>query len=265
MYTYRWSLLLSLLLHATLLIIILQLKSLNTQPVARLAGTTSAPIQAIAIDESKVMATVAELTQQRTKEHQQQQQKLVRLQKQAARVKKERIAATQALKRIHKETLAQQQLLQQQQQKLKQTRQQVSQEAKKIASLKHTVVASVSKAAKPVTPKSSNTTVVSKATAAQASVVSHYKAMLVKAISQHWLMPAVVDTHVTCVLRARLAPDGSVLTVSVKKSSGNDALDRSAVAAVYKASPLPIPKDSSLFDTFRELQLTVRPEGVIGA
>ena len=51
-----------------------------------------------------------------------------------------------------------------------------------------------------------------------------------------------------------------VLNVSVLKSSGNEALDRSAIAAVNKASPLPVPKDSAAFSAFRNFTLTVKPE-----
>ncbi|QLH41403.1 MAG: cell envelope integrity protein TolA [Coxiellaceae bacterium] len=48
------------------------------------------------------------------------------------------------------------------------------------------------------------------------------------------------------------------------RSSGNSALDNSAVSAVFKTSPLPVPTDAELFDKFRELRLTVRPENIVG-
>jgi colicin import membrane protein len=49
--------------------------------------------------------------------------------------------------------------------------------------------------------------------------------------------------------------------VSVVTSSGDGAFDRSAVAAVYKASPLDLPREPGLADRFRVFNLDFRPEG----
>jgi colicin import membrane protein len=38
-------------------------------------------------------------------------------------------------------------------------------------------------------------------------------------------------------------------------------LDCSAIATVYKVSPLPVPTEPELFDKMREISLTVQPEG----
>jgi colicin import membrane protein len=53
------------------------------------------------------------------------------------------------------------------------------------------------------------------------------------------------------------------LDVKISRSSGNDALDRSAMAAVFKASPLPVPTDPTLLASFRELNLILRPDAVV--
>lgn len=95
--------------------------------------------------------------------------------------------------------------------------------------------------------------------------LDRYKAKIVQTISQYWLVPQDLSAGLSCQLLIRLGPGGVVLNVEVLKGSGNSVLDRSAVTAVYKASPLPVPKDSALFDKFRELRLTVRPESVLGA
>ena len=63
-----------------------------------------------------------------------------------------------------------------------------------------------------------------------------------------------------CKLLIRLAQGGKVEQVSLLKSSGDPVLDRSAMSAVYKASPLPVPAEAENFDKFRVLRLTVRPE-----
>ncbi|MDF1654179.1 MAG: cell envelope integrity protein TolA [Coxiellaceae bacterium] len=98
---------------------------------------------------------------------------------------------------------------------------------------------------------------------AAAAAVDKYKTRILQAISQRWLVPSGVSKKLSCELRVRLGPGGVVLNVKTVRSSGNSALDRSATTAVYKASPLPVPKDPALFDKFRELSLTVRPESVV--
>lgn len=87
-----------------------------------------------------------------------------------------------------------------------------------------------------------------------------FKSLIEQAIGQHWIVPDSSQQDIQCKLLIRLAPGGVVLNVSLVKSSGDPALDRSAIAAVHKASPLPVPKDTNLFDKFRELSLTVHPE-----
>lgn len=98
-------------------------------------------------------------------------------------------------------------------------------------------------------------------THAEITAIAKYKTMITQAISQRWLIPDNVKKQTQCRLQIRLAPGGTVLSVTVLKGSGNAVLDRSAVTAVYKSSPLPVPKEASLFNQFRVLNLTVRPEG----
>lgn len=94
--------------------------------------------------------------------------------------------------------------------------------------------------------------------------IDRYQAMILQAISEHWLIPPGVDKTLSCKLNIQLAPDGSVLNVTLLESSNNVLLDRSAVAAVYKSSPLPVPTDPEAFDSFRNIDLIVRPEDIIG-
>ena len=44
------------------------------------------------------------------------------------------------------------------------------------------------------------------------------------------------------------------------RSSGNEIFDRSVEYAVYKAAPLPLPEDPTLFDNFREIEFLFNPE-----
>lgn len=119
-----------------------------------------------------------------------------------------------------------------------------SQQLKKAASSSH-----------PANTKSSSPT-----STTNTAEVDRYKGMILQQIQQNWIVPQNVE-HLSCVLQVELAPGGMVLKVSLLHSSGNEALDRSAISAVNNASPLPVPKNSSDFAAFRSFTLTVKPEG----
>ena len=94
-------------------------------------------------------------------------------------------------------------------------------------------------------------------------VINKYKALILQAISEQWIVPIGANKKLYCELMIRLAAGGAVLDVQVIKSSGDTSLDSSARAAVLKASPLPVPKDSKAFSAFRQFVLKVKPENVI--
>jgi colicin import membrane protein len=61
-----------------------------------------------------------------------------------------------------------------------------------------------------------------------------------------------------CTLVVKVIPGGGIVSVSIKKSSGDSIFDRDAVNAVYNADPLPIPPpDSDLINEFREFNLKI--------
>ncbi len=92
--------------------------------------------------------------------------------------------------------------------------------------------------------------------------IDKYKALIIQAISERWIVPQDIADNISCQLLVHVAPGGDVLSIDLVQSSGNDILDRSARTAVLKSSPLPVPKDPTLFNNFRLLKLTVRPEGI---
>jgi colicin import membrane protein len=90
-------------------------------------------------------------------------------------------------------------------------------------------------------------------------VIDKYKALIINAVNRHWRF-SIKLLHVKCRVKIRLAPDGTVLSVKLLSGSGNDAFDRSAVQAITNASPLPVPQDSSIFNSnFRVLSFTMSP------
>lgn len=95
------------------------------------------------------------------------------------------------------------------------------------------------------------------------ALINRYAALIKQAVERRWIIPHNANKKLLCRLQIRLAPTGTVLSVSIVSTSGDKALDRSAIAAVYKASPLPVPTQPELFDKFRLLRLTVRPEGLL--
>lgn len=91
-------------------------------------------------------------------------------------------------------------------------------------------------------------------------LVDKYKALIQQSINENWSVPAGINTALVTELLIRLAPDGTVIQVTVLKSSGNDLLDQSAIQAVQKASPLPVPDNLEAFHVLREIRLKLKPE-----
>ncbi|MBT8419900.1 MAG: cell envelope integrity protein TolA [Gammaproteobacteria bacterium] len=75
------------------------------------------------------------------------------------------------------------------------------------------------------------------------------------AVERNWIRPPGVAKGLRCKLKVTQTSGGQVIDVSITASSGDAAFDRSAVAAVFKASPLLKPKDPSVFD--RNIVLTL--------
>ena len=77
-------------------------------------------------------------------------------------------------------------------------------------------------------------------------------------IDRNWLRPPRTAAGLKCVVRVSQIPGGEVVQVEIQSSSGNVAFDRSVEEAVLRSSPLPVPKDPSLFD--RNITITFEPE-----
>lgn len=90
--------------------------------------------------------------------------------------------------------------------------------------------------------------------------VDRYVAVIQQQVQRSWLKPAANTEGLSCLVQVRLIPGGDVVPggVSIIKSSGNAAFDRSVETAVYKAAPLPVPS-GSLFESFRILRLNFNP------
>lgn len=99
--------------------------------------------------------------------------------------------------------------------------------------------------------------------ALEGSETSSYEEAIAMAIEDNWSRPPSARRDMQVVLRIQLIPTGEVVGVSVLKSSGDDAFDRSAINAVNRAARFPEVAEAppQVFERrLRSLQLVFRPE-----
>lgn len=93
-------------------------------------------------------------------------------------------------------------------------------------------------------------------------VINQYRARILMSIGSQWLIPEGIDPTISCVFTLDVTPAGVVSHAQLIRSSGNAALDRAAETAIYKASPLPVPKDPAVFAPFRHFTLKMTPQDI---
>ena len=82
------------------------------------------------------------------------------------------------------------------------------------------------------------------AAAAARGVVSRYKALIEARVSAAWVaVPQSKGLH--CIVRVRLIAGGQVVSARSVQGSGNPVFDRSVIAAIYNAAPLPVPHSAT--------------------
>jgi len=95
------------------------------------------------------------------------------------------------------------------------------------------------------------------AKSAQANEMGKYIAAIRGKVRGNIVLPPDVRGNPEAVFEVTQLPSGEVLSVKLKKSSGNPAWDGATERAILKSSPLPKPAQSELFS--RTLELTFRP------
>ena len=101
------------------------------------------------------------------------------------------------------------------------------------------------------------------ATATAEEMAASYAALIQQTVINYWSRPPSARNGMEALLAIQLIPTGEVVSVSVLKSSGNSAFDRSAINAVEKAGSFPELQNlpSREFEkTFRRFRLLFRPE-----
>lgn len=93
--------------------------------------------------------------------------------------------------------------------------------------------------------------------------IDKYRLLIQQAIENRWIQPADWKRGTSCVVEVRLVPGaggGQVLDARVVRSCGSPLMNKSVETAVWGASPLPVPRDSSMWNEFRVLNITFRPK-----
>ena len=81
-------------------------------------------------------------------------------------------------------------------------------------------------------------------------------------VSANWLIPVGRSHDLQCQVKIQLDTVGTVQHVTIIQSSGDGAFDDAAMSAVQRSSPLPMPQDRRFLSQFREILLTLSPDGV---
>ena len=90
-----------------------------------------------------------------------------------------------------------------------------------------------------------------------------YMAVIQSAIQSNWSRPPSARNGMEVLLDIQLVPTGKVVSVTIAKSSGNEAFDRSAIAAVDKTESFPelMELESRIFGRYyRHFRLLFKPE-----
>ncbi len=186
--------------------------------------------------------------QQQEMERQKQQEQAVQLKAAQAKKQREAAAAAAAAAAAEKKHLAE---LKKQQEK-EAAEQQARQQKQAIASLQRQLAQE---------EKQRKASAVAAQNAAKAqSAIARYKDLIRQKVEQNWVRPLNTQKGMECVVKVKLVPGGDVLQARVVQTSGSAVFDRSVENAVYKASPLPLPNDPTLFAYFQELEFTFKPE-----
>ena len=254
---YRFPLVVAILLHIALIIFLfIHLPAASYRLSGPMTQQPTKIVHAVVVNEQDIKAQVAAIKHQQVQQRIHEQSRIRRLEMKTAAAHKARLVEQRRLTTLKAQQLAikkqkateaarlkalqkkRAQVLKTQEQQLQQQmmQQQLSAEQSQLAKAKATQ---------------------------QHGLIDRYKAGILRAIGQQWVIPAGASKDLSSIYLIQLAPGGVVINVTLLHSSGNQALDRSAQVAIFKASPLPVPKDPALFDNFRELRLTVSPRTVV--
>jgi len=94
--------------------------------------------------------------------------------------------------------------------------------------------------------------------AMMANAKAAYMFAIKQRVMSRWAMPASATVGMECIVHIKQLPGGEVISVRIGRCNGDAAVRRSIEAAIHRASPLPTPEDSSVFN--RDIRLEFRPK-----
>ena len=92
---------------------------------------------------------------------------------------------------------------------------------------------------------------------ARSGVMDEYRSLLVQTIERSWIRPPSARAGLECTLYVTQAPGGTVIDVKLGPCNGDQATRESITNAVFRASPLPAPRDPRAFE--RRLEIVFKP------
>jgi colicin import membrane protein len=92
---------------------------------------------------------------------------------------------------------------------------------------------------------------------ARSGVMDEYRALLVQTVERNWIRPPSARAGLECTLYVTQAPGGTVVDVKLGACNGDQAVRESIANAVFRASPLPAPRDPRAFE--RRLEIVFKP------
>ncbi|HLQ14011.1 MAG TPA: cell envelope integrity protein TolA [Steroidobacteraceae bacterium] len=87
---------------------------------------------------------------------------------------------------------------------------------------------------------------------------AEWLALIRDKVTRNWIRPPSARAGVNCEVHVTQVPGGVVTGVQIVSCNGDDAVRASIEAAVYRASPLPMPSNADLFD--RNLRFDFHPD-----
>ncbi len=84
------------------------------------------------------------------------------------------------------------------------------------------------------------------------AAVGERMAFIKRKVGENWIRPRDAKSGLRAEFVVKIAAGGRVEVVTLRKSSGDGIFDRNAQAAIFKASPLPIPDDPRYQRHYRE-------------
>jgi colicin import membrane protein len=87
-----------------------------------------------------------------------------------------------------------------------------------------------------------------------------YSRLVGDRIKRYIVLPPNIQGNPEAQFEVVQIPGGEILSVRLKRSSGNPAYDAAVERAIHKAQPLPPPPDAARFSEVRELDLKFRPK-----